>query len=68
MWPSSTVNGSTVGDIAPTQALFGTQAARALLSAPKGSPEQAAGLLERWVAALMPAAVSQGTVRVSFDR
>ena len=52
------------GTRAPTQALFGTQAARALLSRPEGSPEQAAGLLEWWVAAFISAAVSQSALTV----
>ena len=47
------VKGGEIGDApcAAPQPLFGSQAARALLLGPQGSPEQAGGLLEWWVAA-----------------
>ena len=56
------------GTGASIQAPFGTQAARPLLSGPEGSPEQAAALLERRLAASMSAAVRQGTLTVLLRR
>ena len=51
---------ASTGTQAIEQPLFGTQAARALLSGPQRSPKQAGGLLERRAAAW--AAASQATL------
>ena len=52
---------------ATPQPLLGIQAARTLLSDPEGSPEQAGGLLEWWVAA-WAAAASEGTLAMLARR
>ena len=52
---------------AAPQPLFGTQAARALLLDPEGSPKQAGGLLE-WRVAAWAAAASEGTLAMLARR